>query len=42
MTPLKRVCRPEDVAQVILSLIEGADMATGQTLVVDGGMTTHM
>ena len=42
MTPLKRACKPEDVAQVILSLVEGADMATGQTLVVDGGMTTHM
>ena len=42
MTPLKRVCRPEDVAQAVLSFIEGADMATGQTLVVDGGMTTHL
>jgi 3-oxoacyl-[acyl-carrier protein] reductase len=41
-TPLKRVCRPEDIAQVVLSLIEGADMATGQTLVVDGGLTTHV
>jgi len=42
MTPLKRVCRPEDIAQVVLGFIEGADMVTGQTLVVDGGMTTHL
>jgi 3-oxoacyl-[acyl-carrier protein] reductase len=42
MTPLKRVCTPEHVAQVILGFIEGADMVTGQTLVVDGGMTTHL
>ena len=36
-TPLGRVSRPEDVAQVVLSLIEGADFVTDQTLVVDGG-----
>jgi 3-oxoacyl-[acyl-carrier protein] reductase len=36
-TPLARVCAPEDIAQVVLSLIQGADFATGQTLVVDGG-----
>lgn len=42
LTPLKRVCRPEDVAQAVLSFVEGADMATGQTLVLDGGMTTHV
>ena len=42
VTPLKRVCGPKDVAQVILSLLEGADMVTGQTLVVDGGMVTHI
>ena len=42
MTPLKRVCGPEDVAQVVLSLVEGADMVTGQTLVVDGGMVMHV
>ncbi|MGD0114485.1 MAG: 3-oxoacyl-ACP reductase family protein [Dehalococcoidia bacterium] len=42
MTPLKRVCQPEDVAQVVVSLVEGADMVTGQTLVVDGGLVMHM
>jgi 3-oxoacyl-[acyl-carrier protein] reductase len=36
-TPLARVSTPEDIAQVILSLIEGADFVTGQTVVVDGG-----
>ena len=36
-TPLGRVSRPEDVAQVVLSLIEGADFVTGETIVVDGG-----
>ena len=36
--PLKAVCRPEDVAQLILSLIEGADLVTGQTITIDGGV----
>jgi len=36
--PLKAVCKPEDVAQLILSLIEGADLVTGQTVVIDGGV----
>ncbi|MDH5200269.1 MAG: glucose 1-dehydrogenase [Candidatus Bathyarchaeota archaeon] len=38
-TPLRRVCTAEDVAQAVLSLIQGADLVTGQTLVVDGGST---
>jgi 3-oxoacyl-[acyl-carrier protein] reductase len=36
-TPLARVCTAGDIAQAVLSLIEGADFVTGQTLVVDGG-----
>ena len=36
-TPLGRVATPEDVAQIALSLIEGADFVTGQTIVIDGG-----
>ncbi len=36
-TPLGRVATPEDVAQVVLGLIEGADFVTGQNVVVDGG-----
>jgi 3-oxoacyl-[acyl-carrier protein] reductase len=34
---LKAVTTPDDIAQVILSLICGADLVTGQTVVVDGG-----
>jgi 3-oxoacyl-[acyl-carrier protein] reductase len=34
---LRRVSTPDDIAQVILSLITGADMVTGQTIIVDGG-----
>jgi 3-oxoacyl-[acyl-carrier protein] reductase len=37
-SPLKAVCQPEDVSQLILSLIEGADLVTGQTVVIDGGV----
>ena len=36
-TPLGRVSTPEDVAQVILGFIEGADFVTGQATIVDGG-----
>jgi 3-oxoacyl-[acyl-carrier protein] reductase len=36
--PLKAVCQPEDVSQLILSLIEGADLVTGETIVIDGGV----
>ena len=36
---LKAVCRPEDVSQLVLSLIEGADLVTGQTVVIDGGVS---
>ena len=36
--PLKAVCQPEDVSQLVLSLIEGADLVTGQTVVIDGGV----
>jgi 3-oxoacyl-[acyl-carrier protein] reductase len=36
--PLKAVCTPETVSQLILSLIEGADLVTGQCVVIDGGV----
>lgn len=36
---LKRRCQPEDLAEVILFLGFGAAMVTGQTIVVDGGLT---
>lgn len=38
-TPLGRVCTPEDVAEVIISLITSATLVTGQALTVDGGFT---
>lgn len=36
---LKRRCRPEDIAEVMLFLLVGGSMITGQTIVVDGGLT---
>lgn len=38
-TPLGRVARPEDVADLVYGLILGGDFVTGQTVVVDGGVT---
>jgi 3-oxoacyl-[acyl-carrier protein] reductase len=38
-TPLKRACRPEDIADVIFFLCAGTAMVTGQTIIVDGGLT---
>lgn len=36
---LKRRCTPDDIAEVIVFLGCGAAMVTGQTVVVDGGLT---
>lgn len=36
---LKRRCTPDDIAEVIVYLGFGAAMVTGQTIVVDGGLT---
>jgi 3-oxoacyl-[acyl-carrier protein] reductase len=38
-TPLKRACMPEDIAEAIFFLCAGAAMITGQTVIVDGGLT---
>jgi 3-oxoacyl-[acyl-carrier protein] reductase len=38
MVPLKDYARPEDVAEVIVWLIEGARHVTGETIFVDGGL----
>jgi len=38
--PLKRIGTPEEYGEIILFLAAGADYITGQTLNVDGGMTT--
>ena len=35
--PLQNACAPEDVAAAILSLIEGSDLVTGETLTCDAG-----
>ena len=36
--PLQAVCEPEDVADAVMGFVRGSDLATGQVLVVDGGM----
>jgi 3-oxoacyl-[acyl-carrier protein] reductase len=40
LTPLKRVVTAEDVAETMLSLIEGNRFVTGEIIVVDGGFTS--
>jgi NAD(P)-dependent dehydrogenase (short-subunit alcohol dehydrogenase family) len=37
--PLRRIATPDDVAAAIVSLIVGGDFVTGQTLLVDGGIS---
>jgi len=37
--PLGRVATPDDVAAAIVGLITGGDFVTGQTLIVDGGLS---
>jgi len=36
---LKRACTPRDIAEVIVFLAAGTSMVTGQTIVVDGGLS---
>jgi 3-oxoacyl-[acyl-carrier protein] reductase len=36
---LKRLCAPQDIADVIVFLCVGTSMITGQTVVVDGGLS---
>ena len=38
MVPLKSYATPEDIAETIVWLIEGARQVTGETIFVDGGM----
>jgi 3-oxoacyl-[acyl-carrier protein] reductase len=38
-TPLQRACKPEDIAAAIFFLCVGGTMVTGQTLIVDGGLS---
>ncbi len=37
--PLRRIATPDDVAAAIVSLLTGGDFVTGQTLIVDGGLS---
>ncbi len=37
--PLRRIATPDDIASAILGLIAGGDFVTGQTLIVDGGLS---
>jgi len=37
-TPLKATCKPEDIAETIAWLLEGARQVTGETIFVDSGM----
>lgn len=39
--PLHRIATPEEVAAAIVSLVVGGDFVTGQTLVVDGGLSLN-
>lgn len=36
--PLQRVCAPEDVAGLIINLISGPDLITGQIIPIEGGV----
>jgi 3-oxoacyl-[acyl-carrier protein] reductase len=36
--PLQKTCTPEDVSRAIVWLLEGADLVTGEHIIVDGGM----
>ena len=38
-TPLRRMCTPDDIAAAIFFLAVEGSMITGQTLVVDGGLS---
>ena len=37
--PLRRIATPADIAVAIVSLVTGGDFVTGQTLIVDGGLS---
>jgi 3-oxoacyl-[acyl-carrier protein] reductase len=37
--PLRRIATPDDIAAAIVSLLTGGDFVTGQTLIVDGGLS---
>jgi 3-oxoacyl-[acyl-carrier protein] reductase len=36
--PLQKTSTPEDISRAIVWLLEGADLVTGEFIIVDGGM----
>jgi 3-oxoacyl-[acyl-carrier protein] reductase len=40
LTPLKRCVTAEDVAETMMSLIQGNRFVTGEIIVIDGGFTS--
>jgi 3-oxoacyl-[acyl-carrier protein] reductase len=40
-TPLKRCATAEDVAEVMLCLVQGMKFVTGEIVVIDGGFTSY-
>jgi len=38
-TPLKRTCTPQGIAETAFFLCAGSSMITGQTIIIDGGLT---
>lgn len=36
--PLRKTCTPEDISRAIVWLLDGADLVTGELIIVDGGM----
>lgn len=40
-TPLGKVCKAENVAEVIVPLLLSAALVTGQTIIIDGGSRMH-
>ena len=40
LTPLKRCVTADDVAETMLSLIQGNRFVTGEIIVIDGGFTS--
>ena len=37
--PVQRLCHPEDIASLVIFLIENNKYINGQTIVIDGGLT---
>jgi len=37
ITPLKRIAKPEDISEVVFSIVENMKFINGKTIVVDGG-----